>query len=238
MSLEIYPAIDLKDGKAVRLYKGAMESAVIYGDALNFAKEFEAMGARWLHIVDLNGAFAGEPKNIEQIQQILQHTNLKIQIGGGIRDEDCIKHYIKMGVKRVILGSVAMSNPQFVKNMAQVYPIVVGIDAREGKVVAQGWVQEGETKANDLAKIFKGSNIEAIICTDINRDGALSGINVEFTQNIGRHSGIYTIASGGFADIKELQSLDENPHIQGVIIGKAFYEGRINLKEALHFFRE
>ncbi|TLD81634.1 1-(5-phosphoribosyl)-5-[(5-phosphoribosylamino)methylideneamino]imidazole-4-carboxamide isomerase [Helicobacter sp. MIT 05-5293] len=237
MSLDIYPAIDLKDGKAVRLLKGEMESAIVYGDALDFAKQFEAMGAKWLHIVDLNGAFAGEPKNIKQIEQILQHTHLQIQIGGGIRDEDCIKRYTQMGVKRVILGSMAMKNPQFVKEMAQIYPIVVGIDARNGKVAAQGWAEEGQIEANQLAKMFAGSGIAAIVCTDINRDGALSGINIDFTEDIGRQSQIYTIASGGFSNTEELEILERNPYIQGVIIGKAFYENKINLKDILYNFR-
>lgn len=237
MSLDIYPAIDLKDGKAVRLLKGEMKSAIVYGDALDFAKQFEAMGARWLHIVDLNGAFAGEPKNIKQIEQILQHTHLQIQIGGGIRDESCIKRYTQMGVKRVILGSMAMKNPQFVKEMAQIYPIVVGIDARNGKVAVQGWAEEGQIEASQLAKMFAGSGITAIVCTDINRDGALSGINVDFTEDIGRQSHIYTIASGGFSNTEELKILEENSYIQGVIIGKAFYENKINLKDILYNFK-
>ena len=236
MALDIYPAIDLKEGKAVRLSKGDMQSATIYGEALDFAKKFEDMGAKYLHIVDLNGAFAGKPQNLKVIEQILYSTSLKVQLGGGIRNEESIRTYTQMGVSRVILGSVAMKDWNFTKRMAQVYPIAVGIDARDGKVATQGWAQESSMDSNELAKKFAGSAVEAIICTDINRDGALSGINVSFTENIASNSGIYTIASGGFASIDELNALSKNPHISGVIIGKAFYEGKIDIKQALRLY--
>ena len=236
MALDIYPAIDLKEGKAVRLFKGEMQSAVVYGEAVDFAKKFEDMGAKYLHIVDLDGAFAGKPQNLKVIEQILQITSLQVQLGGGIRDEETIKFYTQMGISRVILGSIAMKNWEFVKEMAQIYPIAVGIDARDGKVATQGWAQESGMDSNELAQKFAGSAIKAIICTDINRDGALSGINVSFTQSIASCSGIYTIASGGFAHSSELQVLSENSHISGVIVGKAFYEGKINLQESLRLY--
>lgn len=237
MALDIYPAIDLKEGKAVRLFKGEMQSAIVYGEAIDFAKKFEDMGAKYLHIVDLDGAFAGKPQNLNAIEQILQTTSLKVQLGGGIRSEETIKLYAQMGISRVILGSIAIKNWTFVKEMAQIYPIAVGIDARDGKVAAQGWAQESDVDSNELAQKFVGSAVKVIICTDINRDGVLSGINVSFTQNIAASSGIYTIASGGFAHSNELQVLSENPHIGGVIIGKAFYEGKIDLKEILDLYR-
>lgn len=229
--IDIYPAIDLKDGKAVRLYKGDMQSAKVYGEALEFAQEIEAMGAKWLHIVDLNGAFAGEPRNIEVIKQILTHTSLKIELGGGIRTQEHIMQYQDLGVERIILGSVALQNPEFALKMAENYKIAIGIDARNGKVATQGWAKEENVEASDFAAYFKGSKVDAIICTDINRDGALSGINVAFTQSIAQASGIYTIASGGFADAKELEILSTNPYISGVIIGKAFYEHKIDLQK-------
>ncbi len=234
--LDIYPAIDLKNGKAVRLFKGDMNSAVVYGDALDFAKKFEDMGAKYLHIIDLDGAINGSPQNLNVIEMILKTTSLKVQIGGGIRTEHIMNLYTQMGAYRIIVGSIAMKDWEFVKEIAQIYPLAVGIDAKNGRVATHGWVQDSGMDSNELAQKFSGSAVQAIICTDINRDGALSGINVSFTQDISRHSGIYTIASGGFMDINELDTLYHNDYISGVIIGKAFYEGKINLKEALDFF--
>ncbi len=237
MALDIYPAIDLKDGKAVRLFKGEMQSAKVYGEALDFAKSFEDMGAKFLHIVDLDGAMAGIPKNLTHIEKIIASTTLQVQVGGGIRDETRIKLYTQMSA-RVILGSIATENWDFVKTMAESYPVAVGIDSRNGKVATQGWVEESTLDSQTLATKFAGSKVQAIICTDINRDGALSGINIDWTENIAKSSGIYTIASGGFARLDELHTLDKSPYISGVIVGKAFYEGKINLKEALQFFRD
>ncbi len=237
MALDIYPAIDLKEGKAVRLFKGDMQSAKVYGKALDFAKSFEDMGAKFLHIVDLDGAIAGNPQNLKYIETIIASTTLQVQVGGGIRDEERIKLYTQMGA-RVILGSIATQNWDFVKVMAESYPVAVGIDSRNGKVATQGWVEESQLDSQSLAEKFVGSAVQAIICTDINRDGALSGINIEWTESIAQSSGIYTIASGGFAGVDELHILNKSPYISGVIIGKAFYEGKINLKEVLQFFRD
>lgn len=237
MTLDIYPAIDLKEGKAVRLFKGDMQSAKVYGEALDFAKSFEDMGAKFLHIVDLDGAIAGNPQNLKYIETIIASTTLQVQVGGGIRDEERIKLYTQMGA-RVILGSIATQNWDFVKVMAESYPVAVGIDSRNGKVATQGWVEESQLDSQSLAEKFAGSAVQAIICTDINRDGALSGINIDWTESIAQSSGIYTIASGGFAGVDELHILNKSPYISGVIIGKAFYEGKINLKEVLQFFRD
>lgn len=236
MALDIYPAIDLKNGKAVRLLRGDMQSATVYGEALDFAKRFADMGAQYLHIVDLDGAFVGKPQNLRCIEKILNSTDLKVQIGGGIRDEETIKLYMQMGVYRVILGSMAMKQWELVKHIAHTYPIAVGIDARDGKVAIQGWSQDSDVDSRALARRFADSDIRAIICTDIQRDGALSGINISFTQDIAICSGIYTIASGGFASEEELNMLFENPHISGVIIGKAFYETKIDLKHILESY--
>ena len=236
--LDIYPAIDLKEGKAVRLYKGEMQSAKIYGSPLEFAKKFEEMGAKWLHIVDLDGAFKGAPSNMQSIKEILSHTKLQIQLGGGIRNEEIISKYRDLGVARVILGSVALKNRDFALTMAQKYRVAIGIDARDGKVAVEGWAQSGEVEALEFAKEFRNSGVEAIICTDISRDGALSGINVAFTQAIAQNSGIYTIASGGFANQSELETLAQNEFISGVIIGKAFYEGKIDLQNSLKNFQK
>ena len=234
--MEIFPAIDLKEGKAVRLSKGEMSSAKIYSDEpQNLAKEFEDAGAKWLHVVDLDGAFAGEAVNFKTIEKIVKSTNLRVQVGGGIRDEARIKAYLKLGVNRVILGSVALKDPDFVKKMAKIYPVVVGVDAKDGYVAVQGWADVSEVKASDLAATFAGAGVQAIICTDISKDGMLGGVNVEFTRQIARASGVETIASGGVSGLEDILALKNTGDVGGVIVGKAYYEGRINLKAA---FRE
>jgi len=230
--MEILPAIDLKDGKAVRLTKGLMDSAKIYSDEpWLLAKTFEELGAKWLHIVDLNGAFAGEPKNLEQIKKIRENTSLKIELGGGIRDEDTIKRYLDLGIDRLILGSIAVKNPDFVKEMAVKYPIAVGVDAIDGVVVVEGWAEVSEMRATDLAKAFADCGVKAIICTDVSRDGTLSGVNVDFTVSIAKSSGVDTIASGGVKSIDDILLLKESGKVAGAIVGKAFYEGAIDLRE-------
>jgi len=229
----IFPAIDLKDGKAVRLTKGLMDSAKIYSDEpWELAKKFEEMGAKWLHIVDLNGAFAGEPKNIAQIEKIRKNTNLKIQLGGGIRDEDTIKKYLDLGIDRVILGSIAARNPKKVIELADKYPIAVGIDAKNGYVAVDGWGKSEGIKADELAKIYENSKIDCIIATDISRDGMLSGLNIDFILGIQNASKKPVIASGGVASEEDLKKVKENG-IYGVIIGKAYYEGKIDLQKVL-----
>jgi len=231
--MEIFPAIDLKDGKAVRLTKGLMDSAKIYSnEPSELAKRFEDMGARWLHVVDLNGAFLGEPKNIKQIEKIRKNTNLKIQLGGGIRDEETIKKYLDLGINRLILGSIAAREPQKVINLADKYPIAVGIDAKDGFVAVDGWGKNEGIKAIELAKIYENSKIECIIATDITKDGTLSGLNIEFIKSIQDASKKKVIASGGVASEEDVIKVKENG-IFGVIIGKAFYEGKIDLEKIL-----
>lgn len=232
--MTIFPAIDLKDGKAVRLTKGLMESAKIYSDEpWELVKTFEEMGAEWVHLVDLNGAFAGEPKNLDQIVKIRENCNVKLELGGGIRDEATIKRYLDLGIDRVILGSIAVKDPEFVRAMAAKYPVVVGIDAIDGYVAVEGWGEVSEMKATELARAFADAGVEAIICTDVGRDGMLSGVNVDFTLDIARSSGIPTIASGGVKDESDISALRETGEIAGVIVGKAYYEGTIDLREIL-----
>ncbi|WP_353661196.1 1-(5-phosphoribosyl)-5-[(5-phosphoribosylamino)methylideneamino]imidazole-4-carboxamide isomerase [Hydrogenimonas sp. SS33] len=231
--MDILPAIDLKDGKAVRLTKGLMESAKIYSDEpWQLAKTFEEMGSRWLHLVDLNGAFAGEPRNLEQIEKIRKNCNLKMELGGGIRDEETIRRYLDLGIDRLILGSVAVRDPDFVKAMAAKYPIAVGIDAVDGYVAVEGWAEVSEMPATELARAFADCGVEAIICTDVGRDGTLSGVNVDFTVSIARASGVDTIASGGVRDLRDIEALKATGEVAGVIVGKAFYEGTIDLRKA------
>ena len=227
----IFPAIDLKDGKAVRLTKGLMESAKIYSDEpADVAKRFEDMGAEWLHMVDLNGAFAGEPKNIAQIEKIRKNTNLKIELGGGIRDEDTIKRYLDLGIDRLILGSIAAREPQKVIDLADKYPIAVGIDAKDGFVAVDGWGKSEGIKATELAKMYKNSKIECIIATDIGQDGTLKGLNLDFVLEIQSASEKNVIASGGVASENDI-ILAKEKNIYGVIVGKAFYEGKIDLNK-------
>ncbi|MEJ2467672.1 MAG: 1-(5-phosphoribosyl)-5-[(5-phosphoribosylamino)methylideneamino]imidazole-4-carboxamide isomerase [Campylobacterales bacterium] len=235
--MTILPAIDLKDGEAVRLTKGLMNSAKVYSSQpWELVKQFEELGAEWVHLVDLNGAFAGEPKNLEQIEKIRKNCSVKLELGGGIRDEETIRRYLDLGIDRVILGSIAVRDPEFVKAMAAKYPVVVGIDAIDGYVAVEGWGEVSEMKATDLAKAFADAGVEAIICTDVGRDGTLEGVNVDFTLDIARASGIPTIASGGVRDDSDLAALAVTDEVAGVIIGKAFYEGTIDLEEVLKVY--
>ena len=230
--MEKYMAIDLKEGKAVRLSKGLMDSAKVYSDKpWELAKKFSDAGAKWLHIVDLDGAFAGDAVNLKTIEKIVSATNLNIQIGGGVRNEERIKSYLNSGVSRLILGSVALKNPEFVKEMAKKYRIVVGIDAKDGFVAVEGWAEVSQMKATNLAKLYADVGVEAIIATDISKDGMLCGLNLEFTASIAKASGINTIASGGVASLADLESASKTNGISGVIIGKAYYEGKIVLSD-------
>lgn len=230
--MEKYMAIDLKEGKAVRLSKGLMDSAKIYSnEPWELAKRFSDAGAKWLHIVDLDGAFAGDAVNLKTIEKIVNATNLNIQIGGGVRNEERIKSYLNSGVSRLILGSVALKNPEFVKEMAKKYRIVVGIDAKDGFVAVEGWAEVSQIRATDLAKLYADAGVEAIIATDISKDGMLCGLNLEFTSSIAQASGIDTIASGGVASLADLETASKAKGISGVIIGKAYYEGKIELSD-------
>ncbi len=230
--MTILPAIDLKDGKAVRLSKGLMDSAKIYSDEpWQVAKHFEELGSEWVHLVDLNGAFAGEPQNLDQIRKIRENTSLKLELGGGIRDEETIRMYLDLGIDRLILGSVAVKDPDFVKAMAAKYPIVVGIDAIDGMVAVEGWAETSDMPATDLAARFADAGVEAIICTDVGRDGMMTGVNIDFTLAIKEAGGLETIASGGLRDMNDIRAL-MNAGIDGTIVGKAFYEGTLDLAEA------
>lgn len=231
--MEIFPAIDLKQGCAVRLSKGEMQSAKIYSkDPCELAKKFEDLGAKWLHLVDLDGAFAGEAVNFKAIERIVKSTRLRVEVGGGIRDEAHIKQYLSLGVDRFILGSAALKNRDFVRRMAKLYRIVVGIDAKKGLVATEGWAELSRVKATDLARDYADAGVCAIICTDISRDGMLSGVNVEFSRSIAKACGIDTIASGGVKDMNDIIALKNAGSIAGVIVGKAYYEGTLDLKKA------
>ncbi|BCX79946.1 1-(5-phosphoribosyl)-5-[(5-phosphoribosylamino)methylideneamino]imidazole-4-carboxamide isomerase [Campylobacter sp. 19-13652] len=231
--MQIYPAIDLKEGCAVRLSKGEMSSAKIYSrEPAELAKVFADFGAQWLHVVDLDGAFAAELVNFKTIEKIIKATNLKVQIGGGIRDEERIKRYLDIGASRVILGSIALKNPSFVKEVAPKYPVVVGIDARGGMVATEGWAQTSNVRADVLAKEFNTSGVRAIITTDIEKDGMLKGVNTELVRQVALSSGLETIASGGVSSLDDIRTLAELEYVGGVIVGKAYYEAGLDLRQA------
>ena len=232
----LYPAIDLKDGKAVRLYKGEMEKATVFHDyPATQALIFEKAGCEWIHLVDLNGAFAGAPVNGETVQDILARVSVPCQLGGGIRDIATIEAWLSRGLSRVILGTVAVENPALVREAARAFPgkIAVGLDAREGLVATRGWASETDIMVTDLAKQFEDVGIAAIIYTDINRDGAMEGPNITATEALARAVDIPVIASGGVSSIQDLRDLKATGVISGAISGRAIYDHAINLADAL-----
>ena len=232
----LYPAIDLKDGQAVRLVHGEMSSATVFNDdPAAQAKAFVAAGCEWLHLVDLNGAFEGTPVNAAPVEAILKACPVPAQLGGGIRDRATIEQWLDKGLSRVILGTVAVENPELVREAARAYPgrIAVGIDARNGKVATKGWAEETGVIATELAKSFEDAGVAAIIYTDILRDGAMGGPNVEATSELARGVSIPVIASGGVSSLDDLVALKATSVIAGAISGRALYDGAIDLEQAL-----
>ena len=232
----LYPAIDLKDGNCVRLLRGEMEAATVFGtDPAAQARAFQDAGAQWLHLVDLNGAFAGRPVNGEAVEAILDAITVPAQLGGGIRDMATIESWIERGLARVILGTVAVENPALVTEAALAFPgkIAVGIDARAGRVATRGWAEETDVTATDLARRFEDVGVAAIIYTDIDRDGAMGGPNIPATEALARAVNIPVIASGGVSSLADLRALRATGAIAGAISGRALYDGAIDLAEAL-----
>lgn len=234
----IFPAIDLKDGAVVRLVQGAMDSATVFGnDPAAQAQHFEEQGFSWLHLVDLNGAFAGKPVNAAAVERILQSVKIPVQLGGGIRDMKTIEMWLSKGVSRVILGTAALRDPELVRDACRNFPdrIAVGIDARDGYVAVAGWAEASSMKALDLALKFEDCGVAAIIYTDINRDGALGGLNVESTVDLAFALTTPVVASGGVGGLEDLLELKarKSVGVQGVIVGRALYDGRIDPKAAL-----
>jgi phosphoribosylformimino-5-aminoimidazole carboxamide ribotide isomerase len=235
----IIPAIDIKDGRCVRLKQGDMSDATVFSeDPVGMARHWLAQGARRLHVVDLNGAIAGKPKNEAIIKQIVAAVgeDLPIQLGGGIRDLDTIERYIDAGVSYVVIGTAAVKNPGFLQDACTAFGghIIVALDAKEGKVAVEGWSKMTGHDVIDLAKKFEDYGVEAILYTDIGRDGMLSGVNIEATVNLARSLRIPVIASGGLTDLKDVTALCEveTEGIMGVITGRAVYEGTVNFKAA------
>lgn len=237
----LYPAIDLKDGQAVRLYKGEMEQATVFNDnPAAQARAFVDAGCEYLHLVDLNGAFAGTPINGAAVEAILADVDVPTQLGGGIRDMATIETWLTRGISRVILGTVAVENPDLVREAARHFPnqIAVGLDAREGRVATRGWAEETDIMVTDLAKSFEDAGVAAIIYTDINRDGAMAGPNIEATEALARATTLPVIASGGVSSLADLIALRDTGVIAGAISGRALYDGAIDLAAALAALRE
>lgn len=236
----LYPAIDLKDGACVRLLRGDMEAATVFGtDPAAQAQAFQDVGAEWLHLVDLNGAFAGQTVNGAAVEAILAAVKIPVQLGGGIRDLTTIEGWLNRGVRRVILGTVAVEKPALVTEAAGLFPgrVAVGIDARKGRVATRGWAEETEVMATDLARRFEDAGVAAIIYTDIDRDGAMQGPNVQATADLARAVSIPVIASGGVSRLSDLIELRDTGVISGAISGRALYDGALDLGEALAALR-
>ena len=239
----LFPAIDLKDGQCVRLKLGDMREATVYNsDPAAQAKAFEDQGFEWLHLVDLNGAFSGMPVNGQAVEAILKATRLPVQLGGGIRDLAQIEAWLAKGIRRVILGTLALRQPALVREACKLFAgrIAVGIDARAGRVAVEGWAETSELTAIELAKHFSDAGVSAIIFTDIDRDGVLKGLNIETTLELARAVPIPVIASGGLASMEDIHRLLEPDCriLEGAITGRALYDGRINVSEALALIRQ
>ncbi len=239
----LFPAIDLKDGQCVRLLRGEMDAATVFSDdPAAQARDFEAQGFEYLHMVDLNGAFEGRPVNGDAVEAILSAISIPAQLGGGIRDLATIEAWLTKGIARVILGTVAVREPELVREACEKFPgrIAVGIDARGSMVAIEGWAETSELTAIELAKRFEDAGVSAIIYTDIERDGVLEGLNLEATAELARAVSIPVIASGGLASIEDIKKLvqPEYAMLEGAISGRALYDGRIDAKEALTLLKE
>lgn len=234
----LYPAIDLKDGKCVRLLRGEMDQATVFSDKpWQQAKKFEEAGFHWLHLVDLNGAFEGKPVNAKAVSDILANVNMLTQLGGGIRDLETIGRWLDAGINRVILGTIALKNPNLVVQACRRFPeqIAVGIDAKGGKVATDGWANVSEINAIDLALKFEDAGVSAIIYTDINRDGAMEGPNLEETVKLAERLSTPVILSGGISKLVDVQEVKQHQAsgIEGIIIGRALYDGSIKPQDVL-----
>ncbi|MCI7676477.1 MAG: 1-(5-phosphoribosyl)-5-[(5-phosphoribosylamino)methylideneamino]imidazole-4-carboxamide isomerase [Phascolarctobacterium sp.] len=239
----IYPAIDIRGGRCVRLTEGRFDAETVFADdPAEMALKWAGLGAEFLHLVDLDGALAGEGKNVPVIQRILKSVSIPVQLGGGIRNLETIEKLLELGVTRLILGSAAVKNPELVAEACKKYPghIAVGIDAKNGEVAIEGWGQGSGVAATELAKKMASFGVETIIYTDISRDGMLSGVNVEATAALARACGVPIIASGGVASLDDIRRVKavEGDGVQGCIIGKAIYTGAVDLKEALALAKE
>ncbi|WP_018248756.1 1-(5-phosphoribosyl)-5-[(5-phosphoribosylamino)methylideneamino]imidazole-4-carboxamide isomerase [Orenia marismortui] len=236
--MEVIPAIDIRNGNCVRLYKGDFDQETVYGDPIEMARLWESKGASRLHIVDLDGALDGKPTNLELISKIVEEVEIPVQVGGGIRTMGIIRNYLEVGVDRVIIGTAAIENPELVVEGIKEFGsdrIVVGIDAKNNYVATEGWLETSDTTIVDLGKAMKTKGVEWVVFTDISKDGTLTGPNIDSTQNLAKETGLKVIASGGVSkieDIKNLKAVEEDG-IVGVITGKAIYTDSLDLEEAI-----
>ncbi|TFG77787.1 MAG: 1-(5-phosphoribosyl)-5-[(5-phosphoribosylamino)methylideneamino]imidazole-4-carboxamide isomerase [Thermodesulfobacteriales bacterium] len=234
----IIPAIDIKDGKCVRLFKGEEEKVTVFSDhPSEVAKEWEDAGAKWIHIVDLDGAFSGKPKNYNVIKSIVDSVNCPVQVGGGIRNIDTVREYVKMGFKRIILGTTAFSDQDFLRNACSEFPqeIAVGIDTKNGKIAVKGWTEVIDQTTQEVMRNLHEVGVSVVLNTNIDRDGTMEGINIDGARQFIEESPIPVIASGGIATMEDLEKLASIEHLglYGAILGKSIYTGSINLKEAI-----
>ena len=239
----LFPAIDLKDGQCVRLKLGDMEQATVFNDnPAEQAASFQAQGFSWLHLVDLNGAFTGKPVNAAAVQSILKAISIPVQLGGGIRNLGHIEAWLENGIRRIILGTIALRDPDLVREACRHFPgrIAVGIDARNGRAAVEGWAETSDLTAVELARRYSDAGVSAIVFTDIDRDGVLRGLNIESTLALARAVEIPVIASGGLASMADIRRLLEPDCriLEGAISGRALYDGRIDVPEALRLIRE
>jgi phosphoribosylformimino-5-aminoimidazole carboxamide ribotide isomerase len=236
--MRIYPAIDILNSKAVRLTQGRKDQATVYGDPIEMALKWVSKGAEWLHVVDLDGAFEGKPRNLNLLRDMARAVpNAKIQVGGGIRSMSIVESLLDAGIQRVVLGTAAVHNQEFVKNAIELQPhnVAIGIDARDGKVQVAGWTEASELGAIELARKLQDIGARLVIYTDISRDGVLAGPNIQATREMLEHTEVAVIASGGVSSVADVRHLSEIDHwrLDGVIIGKALYEGLVTIEEAM-----
>jgi phosphoribosylformimino-5-aminoimidazole carboxamide ribotide isomerase len=234
----IIPAIDIKDGKCVRLFKGEEEKVTVFSDhPSEIAKEWEDAGAKWIHVVDLDGAFSGKPKNYNVIKSIVDTVSCPVQVGGGIRNIDTVREYVKMGVKRIILGTAAFSDQDFLRNACSEFPqeIAVGIDTKNGKIAVKGWTEVIDQSTQEVMRNLQEVGVSIVLNTNIDRDGTMEGINIDGAREFIEQSPIPVIASGGIATMEDLEKLASIEHLglYGAILGKSIYTGSVNLKEAI-----
>ena len=234
----IYPAIDIKDGKCVRLYKGDMEQDIVYNDdPAAQALDWSRAGFSWIHVVDLDGAVGGHPINQSAVKEILDSVSIPVQLGGGIRTFDDIENWLSQGISRIIIGTMAVQDPEFVRIACQEFPhqVAVSIDARKGRVATKGWVEESDTQAFELARMLEDVGVAAIIYTDIDRDGTGAGPNMISTIALAQATDLPIIASGGVGNLEDLQLVREAEQygVAGVVVGKALYDGSLNPADAL-----
>jgi len=238
----VIPAIDLKDGRCVRLRQGDMAAETVYSDDIPaVAKQWQHDGATLIHVVDLNGAVDGEPRNLSQIEAIIRTVSLNIQVGGGIRTIEMVRRYLGAGVTRVVLGTAALTDRSFLEKACLEFPrrILLGLDARDGKVAVKGWTAVSETRATDLLKELAGYDLGAVIYTDIARDGMLGGPNLEALREVVELSSSPVIASGGISRIEDLRAVQElGPRVEGAIVGKALYDGKLDYRAAVMALRK